>query len=531
MSSKYKNRTIINQRGGSIDIDNSTDKEKIQISHRSGSNLNFTNVVTSELASNNKQLNVINDSYKTVGGTDSEYISKDKIERIGENSFSFKGVSNENEIELFKKWKTTFQKVANSNAKFRINRGGISFPNGPSTSLEGSRTGNPVIRQAVTVVENNFGTYDGVPIRDSRTDAVVDYDPVTTNRIRPAASVSITTQDLIEAAGSTTGSRAPGVLEFGPGVSAATEGGQWTDNVESSQLDKAILEIQSNLNDIEKELGNGGDDILFIKRNKSETVGAIFNDYPSLRIDPKGRSQPFEMVVSKTAAFKNHDYVPIVEDVDNSSIFPCGVEDKIVGNKYNLNVGSGGINLKSTGTIEMGGSSLKMGFQKINMSAPHGIHLHSNSIIEINSLKTISLRTNRQVYVESSLGVNKNIIIGGGMYTEGEVYIHHITAPIEIQQTIDTILYGKFNCTAAKSLAIGEVYDPEHGWLTVYALPDDDLIANYPHSHHFANLPLRLCDSNSDVRKFARNENINVHGSVSPALAQSHARRTNESTV
>ena len=90
MSSKYKNRTIINQRGGSIDIDNSTDKEKIQISHRSGSNLNFTNVVTSELASNNKQLNVINDSYKTVGGTDSEYISKDKIERIGENSYSFK---------------------------------------------------------------------------------------------------------------------------------------------------------------------------------------------------------------------------------------------------------------------------------------------------------------------------------------------------------------------------------------------------------------------------------------------------------
>jgi hypothetical protein len=98
VSLRYKNRTVINQRGGSIDIDNSTEKEKIQISHRSGSNINFTNIVTSELASNNKQLIVINDNYKTVGGTDSEYTVKDKIERVGENSYSFKGTYGDTEI-------------------------------------------------------------------------------------------------------------------------------------------------------------------------------------------------------------------------------------------------------------------------------------------------------------------------------------------------------------------------------------------------------------------------------------------------
>jgi len=528
VSLRYKNRTIINQRGGSIDIDNSTNNEKIQISHRSGSNLNFTNVVTSELASNNKQLNVINDNYKTIGGTDSEYISKDKIERIGENSYSFKGISNDSEIELFKKWKSTFSKIANSNAKFKITRGGSSFPNGPQTLLDGARANNPTLGQQIVTLNNKFGGYGAVPIRDSGTDSVVEYDPVQNRNAQPAVTTSIGVLDVNQAAGSDTGSSAPGILEFGPSVSAATEGGRWFNNPESSEIDKAIVSIQSSLNDIEKEIGNGGDDISFIKRNKSETIGAIFNDYPSLRIDPKGRSQPFEVIVSQNGAFKNHDYIPIVEDIDNSSIFPCGVEDKIVGNRYSLNVGSGGINLKSTGAIEMGGSNLKIGFQKINMSAPHGIHLHSDSVVEINSLKTISLRTNRQVYVESSLGVHRNIIVGGGSYIEGEVYLHHITAPIEIQQTMDTTLYGKFNCRSDKSLPIGEVHDPEFGWLTVYALADDDLIANYPHSHHFPNLPLRLCESNDDVRKFSFNENINVHGSTSPSLAQSHAKRTAE---
>ena len=64
MSLIYKNRAIINQRGGSVDIDNTTEQEKIKISHRSGSNINLTNVVTSELATNNKQTNVVRDLFE-----------------------------------------------------------------------------------------------------------------------------------------------------------------------------------------------------------------------------------------------------------------------------------------------------------------------------------------------------------------------------------------------------------------------------------------------------------------------------------
>jgi hypothetical protein len=531
VSSRYKNRTVINQRGGSIDIDNSTEKEKIQISHRSGSNLNFTNIVTSELASNNKQLIVINDNFKTVGGTESEYTVKDKIERVGENSYSFKGTYGDSEIESFKSWKNAYKTIANANSVFKINRGGSSFPNGPTTPTTGTRASNPTLNQTIVPVENNFNGYVKTPIRTSSVDEVVAYVPIPNRSTNPATPKNVTTSDIDRAAGGS-GSSAPGVLEFGSSKSAATEGGTWTPNSQSENLGESIKKVQEDiLNNIESTMGNGGDDISFVKRNKSDTVGAIFNDYPSIRIDTKGRSQPIEIVVSASGAFKNHDYIPIVEDIDNSSTFPCGNENKTVGNKYNLNVGSGGINLKTTGSIELGGSNLKMGFQKANISATHGIHLHSESVVELVSLKSISLRTNRQVYIESSLGVKNNTIIGGGLYTEGEVYLHHITAPIEIQQTLDTTLYGRFNCVAPRTLPIGEVFDPEWGWLTVYALANDNLIVNYPHSHHFPNLPLRLTNSNSDVRKFASNERINTHGAISTALAQKHERRTAETAI
>jgi hypothetical protein len=531
VSSRYKNRTVINQRGGSIDIDNSTEKEKIQISHRSGSNLNFTNIVTSELASNNKQLIVINDNFKTVGGTESEYTVKDKIERVGENSYSFKGTYGDSEIKSFKSWKTAYKTIANANSEFKINRGGSSFPNGPTTPTAGTRASNPTLNQTIVPVENKFNGYVKTPIRTSSVDEVVAYVPIPNRSTNPATPKNVTTSDIDRAAGGS-GSSAPGVLEFGSSKSAATEGGTWTPNSQSENLGESIKKVQEDiLNNIESTMGNGGDDISFVKRNKSDTVGAIFNDYPSIRIDTKGRSQPIEIVVSASGAFKNHDYIPIVEDIDNSSTFPCGNENKTVGNKYNLNVGSGGINLKTTGSIELGGSNLKMGFQKANISATHGIHLHSESVVELVSLKSISLRTNRQVYIESSLGVKNNTIIGGGLYTEGEVYLHHITAPIEIQQTLDTTLYGRFNCVAPRTLPIGEVFDPEWGWLTVYALANDNLIVNYPHSHHFPNLPLRLTNSNSDVRKFASNERINTHGAISTALAQKHERRTAETAI
>jgi hypothetical protein len=59
----------------------------------------------------------------------------------------------------------------------------------------------------------------------------------------------------------------------------------------------------------------------------------------------------------------------------------------------------------------------------------------------------------------------------------------------------------------------------------VYALKNDDLIINYPHSHHFNNIPLRLTQSNKDVRNFAASENMNAQNNIAQALPQIHERK------
>jgi len=516
---KYKNRVVLNQRGGSLTINNETDQENISISQRSGSNIRLTNVVNTELATNNKQTTVVNDEFKTVGNDSSEFVAKNRTTRTGEDSYELDGFVSDDEINAYNEWKESWKEIALLNAEFKIKRGGTSLPNGTTTEPEGSRKDNPVIGSKVFTVQNDFNGYTGIPIRYSNLDEVTIYAKVPDRgKTKPASEKDVKKED-VEA------SNAPAVAEFGADKSAATEGGEWQINQEAMEIDQKILDKTDELFPIEKRMGNGGDKIKFIKRNKFEQVGAAFNDFPSVRIDTKGRSQPIEMCVGKTGAFKQHDYVSLVEEVDNTSAFPGGDDTKYVGNRYVRNVGSGGISFKTTGVVEQSGTILKQGFKKVNINASHGIHIGSEDHIDIQSVKTITLRTNRQVYVESSLGVRNNLIVGGGLYVEGETYLHHVTAPLEVQQTEDTVVLGKFATETNRRLVIGEC-NVGGAWYPVYALANDNLILTYPHSHHFNNIPLRMMKSNEKLREKAQSENINKHNTIVQSLPQLHERKT-----
>ena len=511
----YTNKLVINQRGASINVDNSTEREKINISQRSGSNINISNVVTSELATNNKQTNVVHDLFETVGNDKSEFVGVNHTFRTGENIYHLKGFINQDQLDAFGNWKDEYNEIAELNAQFKINRSGVVI---------GERADNPTLENKLYVVDNNFTGYSGTAMRRSSQDDVTSYSNVPDRTRTVAASEKkLEASDILESAGAS-GSNAPGVLEFGALKSSATEGGTWTDNLSAQNIGDVILQKQKSLTEIEEEMGHGGDETYFTKRNKIEQVGAVFNDYPSIRIDEKGRSQPLEMLVSGSGTYKNHDYAPHIEEIDNSSNFPGGNDDKIVGNRYSRIVGSGGIQLKTTGPTEMGGTTLKGGYKRINLNASHGVQIASEAFVEIQSLKSITLRTNRQVYVDGSLGVKGNVIIGGGLSVEGETYLQHITAPLEVHQTEETILYGKFATDSDGSLVIGYAAVGEVNY-PVFASSAHDIIINYPHSHHHNGIPMRLTGSNKDVRNFAKNEQINNHSNISQALPQMHEKK------
>jgi hypothetical protein len=522
---EYRNKAVINQRGASISVNNSTDREGINISQYSGSNIGMDNYTNSELASNNKQTRTINDRFDTTHNDDSTFIGRDSWRRVVENNYDIKGTASESEVDALNALRDLNEGIAKKVSQFNIKRGGYSIPNGAETPSSGSRASNPTLNQQRKTVENKFSGYLKTPIRDHDTDEVVSYIPVPIRVGDPAQSRGVTPDKDIAVAAGTQGSSAPGVLEFGPEKSAATEGGNWDDNTDRTEVAQEILDQQEQRSAIEALVGKGGDDIEFVKRHKVQVVGAATNNFPSVRIDPKGRSQPVETLVGETGAFVNLDYIPHVEDVSTDSNYPCGDYSLVVGNKYNVLVGSGGINMRTSGPIELGGTTIKVGAQKINIAGAQGVQISSENSVEIQSLKSIQLRSNRQVSIEPSLGVKENIIIGGGAYIEGETYLHHVTAPVEIQETEDTTLYGQFNTLNDRSLVVAEALVGGQWW-PVYALNDPDLIANYPHSHHFKNLPLRLTESNSDVRKLSMAESINTHGKKSVAMPQIHARKS-----
>ena len=532
---QYRNKTVINQKGATVEITNSTDREDLKLSQFSGSNITLNNVVNSELATNNKQTKVNNDSFESVAKDKNTFVGKDNVERVVENTYSLKGFVGDTQLGALSSWKEEMieSEIPGKFGQFIQLRGGYAIPAVEGSETEGpkgERDSNSTLNGRKWVLNNEFTAYCPVPLRKYDLDEVTEYEPVPEFDNGswigdPAAYKAPTPQDVFWGSGPpATATNAPGVIQYGEYLNAATEGGTWETNEDRTdeKLQEELEDIQSKLDEIEQKMGNGGDEIGFIKRNKFVTIGGAVNNFPSIRVDPQGRSQPIEVAVGDNTSFTNMDFVPHVEEVNNDVNFPCGDYTLNIGNKYNVIVGSGGVQMKTSGTVEIGGTAVKVATNKLNLMASDGMHLHSKNLIELNSDKSISLRSKRQIYIDPNLGVKGNTVLGGGAYVEGELYVQHITAPVEIQQTEDTTLFGKFNCGCDDKFVIGYTASGEE----VYASTAHDLIVNYPHSHHFKNVPLRVMDSNKDVRRQAQCDGINKCSKTAPAMPQHHTRKS-----
>ena len=486
----YRNKLIVNQRGGTIEINNSTDREEIKISQYAGSNIAINNVVTNELATNNKQTTVLFDEFHTVGNTNSLYVEKDNIVRVGGNSYELKGHITKEQVEQHAEWRDKYKDIAAINSQFNLLRG-----------LSGQRVSNPDLgKNSRLSVNNNFSGYVKVPSVNSDVDEVTSYAPIPDKSTNPPAQTSPDVGNIDQAFGQQTGTSASGIIRYGASISSSTQDGQWTTNSAKANLKDRMIEIQDELSVIESKLGNGGDEISSVKRHSIETIGAVVNNYPSVRIDSEGRSCVTEIGVSKKSVFRHFGELPLVEEVDNASNFPCGTKTLTVGNKYNVMVGSGGVQIKTTGPITFSGTSVKLAGTLVNISGVGGATLNSSNYVDIFAPR-IMIRSPRQVLLDSSVGVAKNLIVSGSTYTEGETYVNHISAPVEVQQTYETKVFGKL----VEGTIIGRVGADG----SVYAVSTPNTVELEPHSHHFNNVPLKLYTSNEALRNAAMNNSIN----------------------
>ena len=555
---QYRNKSVQSSRGGYIEHNNTTGEEGINIGTYGGSNWYSNENVTSALNTNNQQEKTNNDSFQEIKNNKNRFTGGDSVERTVKDTYSYKGFGTQEEIDAVAEWRDQYRPLAEKNAQFNLLRGGESFPGTPPTPLVGARGPNPTISQEAYEREDVFPEYyaptvgfefDGVS--DGRTIGPYaevaegeEIEPVfhELRRTPEGEPVEVPGVNLIGApldAGQLY-VRNPSIADieatnpkYGPYISAATEAGTFAANPAHLSLDQEIVNFERTTGlPLEQKMGDGGSTTDFTFRNKLEVVGAKVNEYPAVRIDPEGTSEPSEVIVGEDSTFVNVDSVPHVEEVDNDKAFPVGNYELVVGNKYGIKVGSGGVELKTSGAIEIGASTYKLAANKVNIQSSSGINITSESSVLLQSSRNISFRSNNQILIEPGLGVRDNLIVGGGISVGGETYLQHVTAPAELQQTEETHVFAKllegleFECeivTEGNAFVAGRTPVTGSGKLKLKANSNDNFVECYPHSHHFKNLPLRLTESNSGVRIIARAENINTPGMKTPAQAVSHA--------
>jgi hypothetical protein len=179
----------------------------------------------------------------------------------------------------------------------------------------------------------------------------------------------------------------------------------------------------------------------------------------------------------------------------------------------NILVGAGGLNIKSLGQTNITGTVTNIVGEQVNIASSNEINIDAKTINISAEILRLRNKNQRQVLINESLGVNNNVIIGGGLHVEGETYIQHITAPKEYQVTEQVTLFGKL--TSKSFTATG----PWTGTQTITVVSSsDDLIQCYPHSHVFANLPLTLLTTNDAVRIAAKELNNGAQRSISEGI-------------
>jgi len=502
----YRNKYVINQKGGTLEFVNSDLNEKVRLTHYSGSFKEMNNQSTVELASKNNQKLTLNDSYDTVRGFKNEYTGKNLDEIVYRDKYKKIGSLN---TEYFEKWRDVVAGIQEFKQLFEIKR-----TNDNSVKNDDGVT----VLKRNSLLQERSGDFTTYPV----TDGSIQYGALTNTNSLPTYSMVADNdgdgpQDWTDSqkAGpinsnpSAASWPAESGREWGPGgtgKSISTQDGTWDIEENKDKLKEIIEASLPELTEIENELGVGGSEVIQITKHKMETIGMLMNDFGSIRLDNIGKLVNNEVLVDSNAVYMNKSDSPLVEYVHVQDL-PGGDYTLNVCNRFNVMVGAGGLNLKSYGATNITGTITNMVGEQVNIASENEVNIDAGTINISADILRLRNKRQRQILIENSLGVNNNVIIGGGLHVEGETYLQHVTAPVEYQKTEPTIVYSKLK----NGLSFSAEIDGNAADVVLTSDSNDNLVAGYEHSHVFPNLPLTLLASNQAVRSAASELN---NGSV-----------------
>jgi len=546
----YRNKYLINQKGGTLEFGNTDNKESIKLTHYSGSSIQLTNPASIYLSTANEQHLILQDKFETIRGSDNFYVDGDKDSVIKGDVYRKIGSL---DGAAMQGWKDLAQAIADAKQRFETQRvqdkqffnslkqeqkgspapcpvckgsGKIkTLKNDPFKKVETSNVyfgKNPsalIIRRRQKVLNRDFGL----------TSEVGQYQYVDPKGVFPPGSPQEQQFPVT--------SQCPACFDpqtgRSTGKSKSSMDGNWSPDPIKQQLQQLIQEKSTALAKEEASLGLGGHEIIDITKHKIETIGVAMNDFGSIRVDSTGKMYNSSMKVNELGVYENKTPSPLIEYVHVDDL-PGGNYSLNVCNRYTVQVGAGGISMKSFGPVQIGGTILNFAGEQVNIASGNEVNIDGGKRLTITSdIIYLKQRQMGQVMVDSSLGISKNLIVGGGAHIEGELTVNHITAPVEIQETEPTKVYGTTNNESQQIVgwvfAMGgptpiPVFSCIPSW---NRFPSENSVYTYPHSHHFRNAAMTLVKDNTELRKQgAKNNQIERNFAVS----QSSNKKVQENT-
>jgi hypothetical protein len=487
----YRGRYSLSQRGGSITIVNTYDREILNLTHYSGSFKEFNNYTTTEFAAHNDQKLVLADSFKTVNGNSSSYVGRDYIQIIKGNVFQTFGDPKNTKapLEQIKKLMKEFH--VKYNQPFEIKRSEIK----EFGDRDGKFVDCPTCQKVFyTSLINRADT-----VTQSRFECSCSYETKLENGEHLYKNLKIDKDGCLTCNGT--------------GVSPSTQDGKWKLNPDKQEYETAIVDLQKKLFEYEKLLGKGGDVVSNYGKNLIVNIGSEMHDFISFREDPIGKLVPDGAKIGPDTVYQKLAPAPLIERV-SCDVPHTGSYHLNIGFKHSVLVGSGGISYKTTGPVDISGSIATVTGKQVIISADKEVLIEGGHRANISAeiISFVPHRRNRyaQVFVGGNLEVDRNTIIRGGLHVEGEVSLHHISAPIEYQAT-ETEVLASHICEGVQIGYIksgAELGKDSRGFMVkaaadipVYGKCLSEMqVTSRPHFHIFKNLPLKLFNTSKDVR-------------------------------
>ncbi len=515
----YKNKYVINQKGGTIEFVNSDYRESLKISGYNGSFKQFALKSNVEFATHNDQKLVQLDQFDTVNGFRNIYTGRD-LDYIVRGDY-YRKIGSFN-IEAFQEWHDIVASIANIKQLFEIRRTN-AFNNSPYVKLTSTlqqQQGNfaicPVCLGAsgneYIVINFKVAQYNNEINVTSNYNNIAAYKPVQYQVGKSAIETDLPPVSRCPVCNAT-------------GLSPSSMNGVWEDEIKKSynNYNSLYKDNITKLAAIEEKMGLGGNYIVDVTKNKVETIGLVMNDFGSIRLDTVGKIYNDAVYIDELGVYVHQKESPLLEYVHVDDL-PGGTYTLNVANRYNVQVGAGGLSLKSYGRVDLSGTITNVGGQQVNVSSEIEVNINGGERLTLEAnIITIKNKQNGQVLIDSNFGVNGNAIIRGGLHVDGELSVNHITAPTEFQETELTRLFGKLLRGLKFSAKFngfpdtdGDTFAEAIGTIELISDSNDNLVRMYDHSHHFRNIPLTLTDSNSQVREIAK---ANVESEINAAAA------------